>query len=65
MTETKSAKIGLQKDINSSICPECGKEHIPNAKTIAAMQEVQEMIDGKTPTKWYSSIEEARKDLDL
>ena len=61
MTETIHTKIGIQSDSNNAICPECGKEHIPNAVTIAAMREVQDMIDGKTPVKWYKSIEEARQ----
>jgi hypothetical protein len=26
-------------------------DHTPNAETIAAMQEVQDMIDGKIPSK--------------
>ena len=65
MTEIKHAPIGLQSDSNGGICPECGKEHVPNAVTIAAMREVQDMINGKTPTKWYNSIEEARQDLNL
>jgi len=65
MIETETAKIGIQSGIGGCICPECGKEHVPNAVTIAAMQEVQDMIDGKTPAKWYNSVREARKDLNL
>ena len=65
MTEIKHAKIGIKNDYNDGICPECGKEHVPNSVTITAMQEVQDMIEGKKPAKWYNSIEEARQDLNL
>ena len=65
MAETTGAKIGVQSDYNGEVCPECGKEHVPNVVTIAAMREVQDMIDGKIPAKWYNSIEEARQDLNL
>ena len=65
MTEIKHVNIGIQSDYDGGICPECGKKHVPNAVTIAAMREVQDMIDGKTPAKWYNSIEEARQDLNL
>ncbi|GHT69131.1 hypothetical protein FACS1894110_18020 [Spirochaetia bacterium] len=43
----------------SYVCPHCGKtEHIPNAEAIAAMQEVNDMIDGKIPAKFYNSLDE-------
>jgi len=38
--------------------PEDQLDHIPNAVTIAAMQEVQDMIDGKIPAKRYQSLNE-------
>jgi hypothetical protein len=41
------------------VCPYCGKtEHTPNAVTIAALQETQDMIDGKISSKGYHSIDE-------
>jgi hypothetical protein len=44
---------------DSYVCPICGKtEHTPNAETIAALQETQDMIDGKIPSKGYHSISE-------
>ena len=52
MTETTPAKIGIQSDINSGICPECGKEHVPNAVTIAAMQEADDIMSGKKKVEW-------------
>jgi hypothetical protein len=37
---------------------ECPLDHTPNAETIAAMQEVQDMIDGKIPRTVYHSLDE-------
>jgi hypothetical protein len=52
-------------------CPICAKNRDSetgelhfNAETIAGMQEVEDMISGKTPTKWYNSLEEMLSDLD-
>ena len=38
---------------------------IPNAETLAAMKEVDDMISGKFPAKKYTSTDELFKDLDL
>jgi len=32
--------------------------HTPNAVTLAAMQETEDMISGKIPCTWYQSPEE-------
>jgi len=52
-------------------CPICAKHRDPetgelrfNKETMAGMQEVEDMISGKIPTKWYNSLEEMLKDLD-
>ena len=52
-------------------CPICAKHRDPktgeplyNAETVAGMQEVEDMITGKVPTKWYNSLEEMLVDLD-
>ena len=37
---------------------------IPNAETIAAIKEVDDMISGKIPSKRYSSVEELFEDLE-
>ena len=37
---------------------------IPNAETLAAMTEVDDMINGKIPAKKYSSTDELFKDLE-
>ena len=38
---------------------------IPNSETLAAMKEVDDMINGKIPAKKYTSTDELFKDLDL
>ncbi|GHV37522.1 hypothetical protein AGMMS49546_05530 [Spirochaetia bacterium] len=41
------------------VCPHCGKkEHIPNAETIAAMEEGDAMERGEIPVTWYNSLDE-------
>ncbi len=37
---------------------------IPNAETLAAIQEMDDMISGKIPAKKYSSVDELFGDLD-
>jgi len=51
-------------------CPVCAKHRDPetgelrfNAETMAGMQEVEDIISGKIPTKWYNSLEEMWADL--
>ena len=38
---------------------------IPNAETLAAMKEVDDIISGKIPVKKYTSTDELFKDLEL
>ena len=38
---------------------------IPNSETLAAMKEVDDMINGKIPAKKYTSTDELLKDLEL
>ena len=52
-------------------CPICAKHRDPvtgelrfNAETMAGMQEVEDIISGKIPAKWYNSLEEMLADLD-
>jgi hypothetical protein len=52
-------------------CPICAKHRDPvtgelrfNEETMAGMQEVEDMISGKIPAKWYKSLEEMLVDLD-
>jgi hypothetical protein len=51
-------------------CPICAANRDPvtgnpryNAETIAGMQEVEDMISGKIPAKWYKSLDEMWEDL--
>jgi hypothetical protein len=43
---------------------ECSLDHTPNVATIAAMQEVQDIIDGKIKAKSYKSAAELSRELD-
>ena len=38
---------------------------IPNSETLAAMKEVDDMINGKIPAKKYTSTDELFKELEL
>ncbi|WP_059370763.1 hypothetical protein [Treponema endosymbiont of Eucomonympha sp.] len=38
--------------------------HTPNAETLAAMQEANDMLSGKIPVKWFDSVEELLADSD-
>lgn len=38
---------------------------IPNNETLAAMKEIDDMIQGKIPAKKYSNLDELFKDLNL
>ena len=37
---------------------DCSLNHTPNAVTLAAMRETEDMISGKTPCAWYQSPED-------
>jgi hypothetical protein len=59
---------GLDPDGYCPLCaqyrhPESGRL-VPNAKTIAAIEEGRAMTRGEIPAKWYSSAEEMWADLD-
>jgi hypothetical protein len=64
---SKAAADGLDYE---GECPICAANRDPvsgnpryNAETIAGMQEVEDMITGKIPAKWYKSFDEMWKDL--
>ena len=53
-------------------CPICAKHRDPvtgelrfNAETMAGMQEVEDMISGKIPVKWHTSLDDLDKMLGL
>jgi hypothetical protein len=59
--QAEKAKTGVDTDY---VCPYCGKkEHTPNAKTRAAIEEGEAIFRGEKPAKWYHSLEEAMEDL--
>jgi len=45
-------------------CPICAaKNYMPNAETIAAIEEGRAMLRGEIPAKWFDSFEEMWEDL--
>ena len=45
-------------------CPICAaKNYMPNAETIAAIEESRAMMRGEIPVKWCDSLEELLKEL--
>jgi hypothetical protein len=50
---------------NGGECPLCAKYgHVPNAETIAAIEEGRAMMRGEKPSTLYHSFEEMLADLD-
>jgi len=57
----KVSEDGLYPD---GVCPICvAKNYMPNAKTIAAIEEGDAMLRGEIPAKWCDSLEELLKEL--
>ena len=55
----------------SEACPICAKHRDPvtgelrfNDEVMAGMQEVEDMISGKNPAKWHTSLDDLLADLD-
>ena len=48
-----NAVIETEEDVLAT-----GTDEIPNAVTLAAMQETEDMISGKKPCTWYQSPED-------
>jgi hypothetical protein len=46
-------------------CPLHSENPRFNAKALAAAEEARAIMRGEIPTKWYTSLDEARKDLDI
>jgi hypothetical protein len=66
-SETETLDIGIDWE-----CPICAKLRDPetgalpyNAVTLAAFEEAKAIMRGEIPAKWYTSLDEARKDLDI
>jgi len=58
--ETETLDIGIDGE-----CPICAQNPQFNAKALAAIAEGNAIFNGELPAKWYSSLEEARADLDM
>jgi len=58
-TETETAT----ECIYGEGCPLHAENPPFNAKVLAAIEESKAIMRGDIPTKWYKSLEEARKDL--
>ena len=65
----KAAK--RQAELKSGECPICAQHRDPvsgelrfKPEIMAGMQEVEDMVSGKTPAKWYNSIDEVLTALD-
>jgi hypothetical protein len=61
------AKDGLNDDglYPDGVCPICAAhDYMPNAETIAAIEEGRAMMRGEIPSKLYNSLEEMLADLD-
>jgi hypothetical protein len=46
-------------------CPLHAENPPLNAKVLAAIEESRAIMRGDIPAKWYTSLEEARKDLNI
>jgi hypothetical protein len=47
--QAEKATIGIDDEYDGDICPECGKAHVPNAVTLAAMRETEAIERGDIP----------------
>jgi len=61
--ETEALDIGIDGE-----CPICAKLRDPetgalpyNSVTLAAFEEAKAIMRGEIPTKWYTSLDEARR----
>ena len=61
---TTSMNMFLRQVVRQGKIPFETATDIPNAETLAAMQEVDDMINGKIPAKKYTSTDELFKDLE-
>jgi hypothetical protein len=59
VTETETSTECIYGDD----CPLHAENPLFNAKVLAAIAEGDAIFNGEKPAKWYTSLEEARKDL--
>ena len=63
--DRKSANVGGEGLDYEGECPLCAaKNYMPNAETIAAIEEGRAMMRGEIPSKLYDSTDEMWEDLD-
>ena len=69
---TGRAVLAFTSASQAEECPICAKHRDPitgelrfNAETMAGMQEVEDMISGKVPVKWHTSLDDLDKMLGL
>jgi hypothetical protein len=60
LPETSAPRLLTQAEFEAGL--PCTMDHTPNSETIAAIQEVQDIIDGNIPSK-SMTVEEFLKDL--
>jgi peroxiredoxin len=51
-------------DRAGDLCPTCGKTHVPNAETLAAIAEGDAMTRGEIPANRFHSLEDLFASLD-
>jgi len=61
---TATETITAAECIHGENCPLHVENPPFNAKVLAALEESKAIMRGDIPTKWYKSIEEAKKDLE-
>ncbi len=63
MNMTTAFNIFLRQSVRERSIPFNITMNTPNAETLAAMQETEDILSGKIPAKRYSDVEEALKEL--
>jgi len=66
--ETETTETGQESAtgcIYGDNCPLHAENPPFNAKVLAAIAEGDAIFNGEIPAKWYTSLEEARKDLGI
>jgi hypothetical protein len=65
MTAVKPETETIEDCVYGDDCPLHAENPPFNAKAIAAAEEARAIMRSEIPTKWYTSLDEARKDLDI
>jgi hypothetical protein len=64
MTAVKPEIETLEYCVYGDDCPLHAENPHFNAKALAAAEEARAIMRGDIPAKWYTSLDEARKDLE-